>query len=37
MRRGDTINSQTGGARRDGVERDMTRGNGKMRGRVTGS
>ncbi len=32
MRRGDAVISQTRGARGDGMERGMTRGNGTMRG-----
>jgi hypothetical protein len=34
VRRGNTTTSQIGHARSDGMERDMTRGNSAMRGRV---
>jgi hypothetical protein len=36
IRRGDLTTSQTRGARGDGMERGMMRGNSTMRGRVTG-
>jgi hypothetical protein len=36
MRRGDATTCQTRGARGNGMERGMMRGNDMMRGRVTG-